>query len=132
MILRLVCPKKNVCSDYSQCLILKRQIDPLCINGLENFIMESTHFKMKNIREDLFQQSLRVMSLVFAKCIKDDKRCTYQMVYNTLEFGSATAYKILHDALEMNKIVSRWVPHHFTQQKIRACKTSRQTLAVTV
>ncbi|GBP08208.1 hypothetical protein EVAR_78712_1 [Eumeta japonica] len=60
--------------------------------------------------------------------IKDDNGCTYQMLLNALEIGSAK-YKIFHDELKMKKIVSRWVPHHLRQhQKSECVRISRQTL----
>ncbi|GBP17823.1 hypothetical protein EVAR_7816_1, partial [Eumeta japonica] len=56
-----------------QRLIMKRHLEPICFDDLENFLMDATHFKTKNIREEQFQQSLSCRAC--SKMIKDDNRC---------------------------------------------------------
>ncbi|GBP31683.1 hypothetical protein EVAR_84129_1 [Eumeta japonica] len=43
---RLVYPTSNLCSGYSQRLLMKCHLEPLCFDGLESFVMVATHFKM--------------------------------------------------------------------------------------
>ncbi|GBP30006.1 hypothetical protein EVAR_22906_1 [Eumeta japonica] len=42
------------------------------------------------------------------KMMKDDKRCTYHMIQNTLGIGFTAVYKTLYDELKMEHISSRW------------------------
>ncbi|XP_042906074.1 histone-lysine N-methyltransferase SETMAR-like [Parasteatoda tepidariorum] len=63
------------------------------------------------------------------KILKDDIRCTCQIMQKELNFGSAAIHKIIHEELHMKKVVCRWVPHNLTEhQKEERVRISKETL----
>ncbi|GBP68419.1 hypothetical protein EVAR_38656_1 [Eumeta japonica] len=113
---KLIYPKSNVYSDYSQHLIKKHHTEPLYLDDLGNPAMDSIHFKMKNIMKSLKVNSRSRQCRSCSEMIKDDHRCAYHTIQNVLGIGFTSMYKILHDELQMKDIVSHCVSHHLTQR----------------
>nr|XP_015914885.2 histone-lysine N-methyltransferase SETMAR-like [Parasteatoda tepidariorum] len=57
------------------------------------------------------------------KMLKDDNRCTYQIIQKELNIRSAAIRKIKHEELHMKKVVCRWV-----LQKEEHVRISKETL----
>ncbi|PRD27596.1 UNVERIFIED_CONTAM: hypothetical protein NCL1_34918 [Trichonephila clavipes] len=51
------------------------------------------------------------------KMLMDNNRCTYQMIQKGLNIGSAAIYKIIHEELNMKKVVCLWFPHNLTEHQ---------------
>ncbi|XP_015920768.1 histone-lysine N-methyltransferase SETMAR-like [Parasteatoda tepidariorum] len=63
------------------------------------------------------------------KLLKDGNRCTYQIIQKELNIGSAAILKMIHEELQMKKVVWRWVPHNLTEhQKQEHVRISKETL----
>lgn len=62
--------------------------------------------------------------------LKDDPRCTYQQIQQTLGIGSSAVSRILHDNLGVRKVCSRWIPHRLSQEqkagRVNWCKEMLQ------
>ncbi|XP_071043147.1 histone-lysine N-methyltransferase SETMAR-like [Parasteatoda tepidariorum] len=66
---------------------------------------------------------------VIRKMLKDDNRCTYQIIQKELNIGSAAIHKIIHKELRMKKVVCHWVPHNLTEhQKEERVRIGKETL----
>ncbi|XP_071037148.1 histone-lysine N-methyltransferase SETMAR-like [Parasteatoda tepidariorum] len=63
------------------------------------------------------------------KMLKDDNRCTYQIIQKEHNIGSAAIHKIIHEELYMKKVVCPWVPHNLTEhKKEERVRISKETL----
>ncbi|XP_015920439.1 histone-lysine N-methyltransferase SETMAR-like [Parasteatoda tepidariorum] len=63
------------------------------------------------------------------KMLKDDNRCTYQIIQKKLNIGSAAIHKNIHEELHKKKVVCRWVPHNLTEhQKEERVRITKGTL----
>lgn len=49
--------------------------------------------------------------------IEADNRYTYSEIEKTLGIEASAVYNILHNKLQMKKVVSRWVPHTLTDEQ---------------
>ena len=47
--------------------------------------------------------------------IIEDRHVTYREIEASLSISGTTVHKILHEALSVRKLVSRWIPHSLTE-----------------
>lgn len=59
------------------------------------------------------------------KVIDDNPYCSYDEIEDSTQLSRGTIERIIHDALELSKITSRWVPHELTEKnrrdRVRIC-----------
>jgi histone-lysine N-methyltransferase SETMAR len=61
--------------------------------------------------------------------VEDNPRITYEMIAGILGIGNSAIYSILHNSLGLQKLESKFVPHHLTaEQKACRMKISQQLL----
>lgn len=62
--------------------------------------------------------------------IIEDRHVTYREIEASLSISGTTVHKILHEALSVRKLVSRWIPHSLTEDhkatRVRWCKKTLQ------
>ncbi|CAF4422873.1 unnamed protein product, partial [Didymodactylos carnosus] len=58
--------------------------------------------------------------------IEEDPYCTYDEIEAETSLSRGTVNRIIHDALQLKKVTSRWVPHELTeknrQDRVRICR----------
>ncbi|CAH1101297.1 unnamed protein product, partial [Psylliodes chrysocephalus] len=54
------------------------------------------------------------------RIIEDDRHMTYREIEASLGISKTSIQKILHEELEVKKLVSRWIPHLLTEKQKEA------------
>ena len=61
--------------------------------------------------------------------LMNDNRFAYQMIQKELNIEFTAIYKIIHEELQMKKVICRWVPHNLTEHtKKRSLSKSAKKL----
>ena len=103
----------------------------LLYSDLKNFLKVEVVSWIKNTEKTLLAVIPKNEPVIQTQLI-DDNRCTYQMIQKELNIASAAIHNIIHEELQMKKLVCRWISHDLTEyqkaERIRICKETLKLL----